>query len=83
MFTVPRIVLVLVLVLVLEVKSRCGVDFWRQVPRKVFVPKGPDDSSDSTELAEVLAVYCLGMRKKPNRPVRERYDWVGGNILRP
>jgi len=29
-----------------------------QVPR-LFVPKGPNEGSDSTELAEVQAIYCL------------------------
>jgi hypothetical protein len=28
--------------------------------RIVFVPEGLNNGSDSTELAEVLAVYCLG-----------------------
>ena len=41
---------------------------WRRVPG-VFVPKGPSDGSDSTELAEVLAVYCQEMREKKTRPV--------------
>ena len=35
----------------------------------VLVPKGRNDSSDSTELAEVLEVYCLGMQKKSNSPL--------------
>jgi hypothetical protein len=37
--------------------------FYGQVSGKVFVPKGLDDSSDSTELADVLAVYCQGMQE--------------------
>ena len=32
--------------------------------RSVFVPEGLDERSDSTELAEVLAVYCLGTVRK-------------------
>jgi hypothetical protein len=36
---------------------------------KRFCPEGVNDSSDSTELAGVLAVYCLGMQKKSKRPV--------------
>ena len=35
----------------------------------VFVPKGQNDGSDSTELAEVLAVYCL--------------EWVVKRVVRP
>jgi hypothetical protein len=31
---------------------------------KRFVPEGLDECSDSTELAEVLAVYCLGTVRK-------------------
>jgi hypothetical protein len=31
---------------------------------KHFVPEGLDERSDSTELAEVLAVYCLETVKK-------------------
>ena len=50
-------------------------DLVGQVSGKVSVPKGQNDSS--------LAVYCLGMQKKLNRPVRERYDWGGRKVLRP
>jgi hypothetical protein len=39
------------------------------------VPEGLNDNS--------LAVYCLGTEKTSSRPVRERYDWVGRNVLRP
>src|SRR5215469_2268895 len=57
-------------------RPRVGRVGWRrfcgQVSGEVFVPKGRNDSS--------LAVYCLGCGKKPNRPVRERYDWVGGTF---
>ena len=30
---------------------------------KAFCPKGPSDGSVSTELAEVLAVYCQGVQE--------------------
>ena len=37
--------------------------------RAVFVPKVRRDGSDSTELAEVLTVYCLECVQERTRPV--------------
>ena len=37
--------------------------FCGQVSGELFVPKGPSDGSDSTELAEVLAVYTQEMQQ--------------------
>jgi hypothetical protein len=34
-----------------------------------FVPEGLNDGSNSTELAEVQAIYCLVSMQKGNRPV--------------
>jgi hypothetical protein len=34
-----------------------------------FVPKGPNDRSDSTELAEVQAIHCLEHVQSRIRPV--------------
>ncbi len=41
-----------------------------------FVPEGLNDRSDSTELAEVQAIYCLVSVQKGEPSRRERYDWV-------
>jgi hypothetical protein len=62
------VIFVLVLVLVLEDAGRSEVDLWTGI-RKGFVPEGLNEGS--------LAVYCLECGKKPNRPVRVRYDGVG------
>ena len=48
-----------------------------------FVPKGLNDSSDPTELAEVLAVYCLGYRKNRTVPLGDGMIVVGRRVLRP
>ena len=36
-----------------------------------FVPEGLNDGSDSTELAEVQAIYCLAPMQKGNRALRD------------
>jgi len=43
---------------------------------RTFVPEGLKDGSDSTELAEVQAIHCLGSPALKTRPVRVRYDHV-------
>ena len=44
----------------------------------VFVPEGLNDRSDSTELAEVLTVYCQGPAHKRIRPVGCGMIWLLG-----
>jgi hypothetical protein len=47
----------------------------------VFVPEGPDDGSDSTELAEVQARNAWNVRStSPSRLVRPRQDGDGGRV---
>ena len=43
--------------------------------RPGFCPKGLSDGSGSTELAEVLAVYCQGIQE--TEPVSAQADMIG------
>jgi len=45
-----------------------------------FVPEGLNDRSDSTELAEVQAIYCLGQAKWEDPSRRGRYDRCPGML---
>jgi hypothetical protein len=48
-----------------------------------LVPKRPNDSSDSTELAEVQAIYCLEQVQSEIRPVGHGLILTPGLINRP